>query len=208
MAVRGRKSVISVPSCSTCTLLIGKLTITILDVDALELEVAEKEKQEAAKPAAKKGKNAAKKPKTANRLDERFQITPEHDPDHIFDEEKEMINRLREEIEDCRFYSDKWICYFLFARRHNYDAVKELLSKYLQTRRDFGWRTCSPIFTEESLRSDRAFITKKISLIDHLPYLEPQDSCTGRAASLTKKAEWFCGYSSEERVRMVENFKI
>lgn len=118
---------------------------------------AEKSKSSSSK------KDAKKKKKTANRLDERFQIGPEHDPDHIFDEEMEMITRLRSEIEDLRFYSDKWVCYFLFSRRHDYDSVKDLLQKYLKTRADFGWRTCSPIFTEDSLRSDRSYTLQSVS---------------------------------------------
>jgi hypothetical protein len=113
------------------------------DVDALEKEaqIKEAEQNKKARPTdAKK----SKKVKTANQLDERFQLTPEHDREYIFDEERDMIQELRNEIEDLRFYTDKWICYWLFSRRHDLLAVKDLLRKYLQLRGELGWCTKMP----------------------------------------------------------------
>lgn len=95
---------------------------------------------------------------TLNKLDEKFQITEKHDPDHIFPEELEYIKQLREEFPDLQFYSDKWIVYFLCARRHDLDEVRELLGKFLKMRTDYGWRTSMPdIYTDtfKAMRNDR-----------------------------------------------------
>lgn len=119
----------------------------IVDVDALEREALEKQAKEVKGPKTSKKKN-----KTANKLDERFQITPDHDPEHIFDEERGMVQELRNEIEDLRFYSDKWIVYFLCARRHDMAATKELVNKYLTLRADNGWRTCLPDINTDTYR--------------------------------------------------------
>jgi hypothetical protein len=85
------------------------------DVDALEKEAQIKEAEQNKKARPNDAKKS-KKVKTANQLDERFQLTPEHDREYIFDEERDMIQELRNEIEDLRFYTDKWICYWLFSR--------------------------------------------------------------------------------------------
>jgi hypothetical protein len=121
------------------------------EIEALEREAAEKEAKEAAQQKSKK------KNKTANKLDERFQLTDKHDREHIFPEELEMVKQLRSEIPDLRFYSDKWIVYFLCARRHEITAVKELLVKYLKMREEYGWRTCLPDIhtdTHKDMRND------------------------------------------------------
>jgi len=55
--------------------------------------------------------------------DERFQLTPDHDPEHIFPEELDMVATLRQRIPELKFYSDKWIVFFLCARRHVLDDV-------------------------------------------------------------------------------------
>ena len=55
--------------------------------------------------------------------DPRFQLTDKHDAEHIFPEEHEMIAELRNRIPLLRFYSEKFIVYFLCARRHDVDEV-------------------------------------------------------------------------------------
>jgi hypothetical protein len=53
------------------------------------------------------------KPHTFNDLDERFQITDKHDPEHIFDEEYDMIAELRRDIQglgECHVNPKRFRC--------------------------------------------------------------------------------------------------
>jgi hypothetical protein len=59
-----------------------------------------------------------KKEETFNNLAERFQWHGGIDPDHIFDEEKEMIKELREQVPELEKETDKFVAVFLFSRRH------------------------------------------------------------------------------------------
>jgi len=75
--------------------------------------------------------------KTENDLAERFQWTEELDPDHIFDEEKELISKLRQEIPQLVDENDKFVATFLFARRHNFTETSILLKEFYKKRRIF-----------------------------------------------------------------------
>lgn len=59
------------------------------------------------------------KTKTENDLDERFQWHKGLDPEHIFDGELEIINKLRATIPQLEKETDKFVACFLFARRHS-----------------------------------------------------------------------------------------
>jgi len=67
-----------------------------------------------------------------NDLENCFQWHEGLDPDHIFDEEKEMIQQLREVIPELVNESDKFVAVFLFARRHNMKEVTELLQGFFK----------------------------------------------------------------------------
>lgn len=60
-----------------------------------------------------------KHPKTENDLEERFQWHKGLDPNHIFEDELEMIKKLRKEIPELELENDKFVAAFLFARRHS-----------------------------------------------------------------------------------------
>jgi len=78
------------------------------------------------------------KPKTDNELHERFQWTKELDPDHIFEEEKEMIKELREKIPQLEKESDKFVATFLFARRHDVKEAASLLTKFYKLKAQYA----------------------------------------------------------------------
>lgn len=59
------------------------------------------------------------KVKTENDLEERFQWHKGLDPDHIFDDERELIKKLRAVIPELEKENDKFVAVFLFARRHS-----------------------------------------------------------------------------------------
>jgi len=76
------------------------------------------------------------KTKFENELDERFQWHEGLDPDHIFDEEKEMIQVLRSKIPDLEAEDDKFVATFLFARRHDMKDIESLLLKFFKKKRE------------------------------------------------------------------------
>jgi hypothetical protein len=104
-----------------------------------------------------------KKSKTFNRLDERFQLKPEHEPNHIFDEEKEMIKELRQNpLFDS--LDDKTLAVFLFARRHDIGAVKELLKKHVDVKIKYGfdkelpkWEEVQSVMGKSNVRINGAY---------------------------------------------------
>jgi hypothetical protein len=62
-----------------------------------------------------------------------------HDPEHIFPEEYEMIAELRRRVPELdHYFSDKFVVFFLCARRHNMDDTEELLKRYFSKRKEFG----------------------------------------------------------------------
>jgi len=79
-----------------------------------------------------------KQTKTDNDLEERFQWHKELDPDHIFEEELEMIKKLRKQIPELALESDKFVAAFLFARRHNLDETQTLLQKFFKKKAEFS----------------------------------------------------------------------
>jgi hypothetical protein len=70
-----------------------------------------------------------KRPKTENDLDERFQWNKDLSPDHIFEEELEMIKKLRKQIPELELENDKFVAVFLFARRHGIIVRKKRMGK-------------------------------------------------------------------------------
>lgn len=69
---------------------------------------------------------------TFNDLDKRFQLSPEHDPNHVFPEEMEMVRQMRDELSkdfraEIEAATDKFLLTFLFARRHKVKESVELL---------------------------------------------------------------------------------
>jgi len=79
-----------------------------------------------------------KRKKTENDLDERFQWVEGLDPDHIFDDEKEMIAQLREAIPQLVDESDKFVATFLFARRHDLKETITLLKEFYKKKEEYA----------------------------------------------------------------------
>lgn len=92
------------------------------------------------------------KKETLNSLDERFQLTEEHDDNHIFPEELELINEMRRRRPELEKESDKFLCVFLFARRHDLEETIELLDKYVKKRKELGFDVNFPSMKDENLR--------------------------------------------------------
>ena len=65
------------------------------------------------------------KVKTENDLEERFQWNTSLNPDHIFEDELEMIKELRKVIPELELEDDKFVAVFLFARRHSIQRKQE-----------------------------------------------------------------------------------
>jgi len=76
--------------------------------------------------------------KTENDLDEKFQWHKGLDPDHIFEEELEMIKKLRKQIPELELETDKFVAVFLFARRHNLDETQALLKKFYKKKAEYS----------------------------------------------------------------------
>jgi len=93
-----------------------------------------------------------KKGETFNALDERFQLQPQHDDNHIFPEEYEMITEMRRKKPELEKESDKFLCVFLFSRRHDVEDTLELLEKYMKKRKEFGFDVNPPNVKEEALK--------------------------------------------------------
>ena len=77
-------------------------------------------------------------------MDIRFQLQPHHDPEHIFDEELEMVKILRERIPALEEWSDKFIVCFLCARRHDIEETVKLFEKHLSKAKDLGFDKALP----------------------------------------------------------------
>jgi len=93
------------------------------------------------------------KVETFNQLDPKFQLTPDHDPDHIFPEEYEFIKTLRSKRPELSGESDKFLVVFLCARRHNIDDTLELLDKFCKKRKALGFEDNPPTLDDEVLRN-------------------------------------------------------
>lgn len=81
---------------------------------------------------------------TFNELDERFQWREGLDPDHIFDEEREMIKELRKEVPELEKEDDKFVAVFLFSRRHDLKQVKELLQTFFKKKKTLNIKEHKP----------------------------------------------------------------
>jgi hypothetical protein len=103
------------------------------------------------KEKAEKGEKGERS-ETFNQLDERFQLQPHHDPNHIFPEELELIKELRRRRPELEKESDKFLCTFLFARRHDVDQTLELLDNYIAKRKELGFDVNPPTLKDEALR--------------------------------------------------------
>jgi hypothetical protein len=82
---------------------------------------------------------------TFNELDEKFQLNPEDDDEKIFEEEIQMITELRNHFGkelDC--LNDKFLAWFLCARRHNLEQVIELLHSFLSKRKESEYEDIAP----------------------------------------------------------------
>lgn len=93
-----------------------------------------------------------KKVETFNSLDEKYQLKPEHDDNHIFPEEYELIAELRKKRPELEKETDKFLCVFLFARRHNLDDTLELLDKYNKKKKELGFDVNPPSIKDEALK--------------------------------------------------------
>lgn len=89
---------------------------------------------------------------TFNQLDERFQVLDHHDPEIIFPEELEMIKELREQRPELEKESDKFLCVFLCARRHNIQDTLKLLDKYTKKRKELGFDVNPPTLKDDALK--------------------------------------------------------
>jgi len=110
------------------------------------------------------------KSKTDNDLEERFQWHEGLDPDHIFDEEREMIKELRKNIPQLQHETDKFIATFLFARRHNMKDVGALLKKFYHKKEEFAsdldfHRVPSVTYTK--------ILSKSSEFVGNLPVFQP-----------------------------------
>lgn len=131
-----------------------------------EKESKEKDRKEKDK---EKDKNKSEKVETFNSLDERFQLKPEHDDNYIFPEELELIQELRRRRPELQAETDKFLCVFLFARRHNLDDTIELLDKYNKKRRELGFDVKPPSIKDETLRKhiEQGMILKQKFSVDN-----------------------------------------
>jgi len=116
----------------------------------------------------KKGDKA--KVETFNSLDEKYQLKPEHDDNHIFPDELELIAELRKQRPELEKETDKFLCVFLFARRHILEDTIELLDKYMKKRRELGFDVNPPNIKDEALKKhieQGMIIKQKFSVDNH-----------------------------------------
>lgn len=85
-----------------------------------------------------------KKEKTFNDLDPDFQWNETLDPDHIFDQERELINQVKKELPELADEQDKFILVFLIARRHDVPATVSLLKKFIKIQSQYGYSSRQP----------------------------------------------------------------
>jgi hypothetical protein len=84
---------------------------------------------------------------TPNSLAPEFQVTPDHDPEHIFAREYELIEEVRKLVPGVAKWPDRYILVFLFARRHSVPHTVKLLNKHIQYCQSMGFRE----ITEDNL---------------------------------------------------------
>lgn len=134
-----------------------------------EKEHKEKEKESRKEKDKGKDKDKSDRVETFNSLDERFQLKPEHDDNHIFPEELELIQELRKRRPELQAETDKFLCVFLFARRHSLDDTVELLDKFNKKRRELGFDVKPPSIKDETLRKhiEQGMILKQKFSVDN-----------------------------------------
>jgi len=76
--------------------------------------------------------------KTFNGLAPEFQLSPEHDPDHIFPRELELIEQLRSQVPEAEHWPKRFLLIFLFARRHSVPHTIKLLVKHIDFLKSLG----------------------------------------------------------------------
>lgn len=105
----------------------------------VEIErIYEQRRQKALKALQAKDPNQ----KTFNDLAEKFQLTPEDDDETVFDEELELVAQLRAHYGSrIDVLSDRYLIWFLCARRHNMEQVIELLDNHLARRAECEYDT-------------------------------------------------------------------
>jgi len=139
--------------------------------DHKEKEHKEKDhKEKDHKDKDKKEKEAKQeKVETFNSLDIRFQLKPEHDDNYIFPEELELIQELRRRRPELEKETDKFLCVFLFARRHNLDDTVELLDKYNKKKKELGFDVNPPSLKDELLKKhiEQGMILKQKFAVDN-----------------------------------------
>jgi len=91
---------------------------------------------------------------TFNELDEKFQWHEALDPDHIFDEEKEMIKELRAQVPQLERESDKFVAVFLFSRRHDVAQVQELLHSFYKKKESLNIQEHKPTLRHTPILRD------------------------------------------------------
>jgi len=107
-----------------------------------------------------------KKVKTFNRLDERFQLKPEHGGDFVFKEEKEMIREMKKKNIEFETLDDKLILSFLFSRRHDVNAATEVLTNHLRVKERVGFKETLPTRIDCEEIWKQGFIYKKSGVVD------------------------------------------
>jgi len=139
-----------------------------------------------------------KKKKTFNRLDERFQLKPEHHQDHVFEEEREMVAEMKRRNTSFSSLDDKVLLVFLFARRHNIDASIELLEHHIKMREKVGLKDKLPSQEEVDEILKPGFNIRKDNCYDKYGrmiryYFFELDLPKGRSPDLYwKYAYWEC----------------
>jgi len=76
---------------------------------------------------------------TFNGLDPKFQVTTEHDPDHIFPEELDLVEQVRNQVPGAANWPIRYILIFLFARRHSVPHSVNLLTKHINWLKTMGF---------------------------------------------------------------------
>jgi len=76
---------------------------------------------------------------TFNDLAPQFQLTDEHDENHIFPEERHLVQKVREQCQETVEWPDRYILIFLFARRHSIPHTIRLINKHLAWIKSLGF---------------------------------------------------------------------
>eukprot|EP01130_Rhizamoeba_saxonica_P005984 TRINITY_DN2371_c0_g1_i1.p1 TRINITY_DN2371_c0_g1~~TRINITY_DN2371_c0_g1_i1.p1 ORF type:complete len:298 (+),score=92.84 TRINITY_DN2371_c0_g1_i1:137-1030(+) len=77
--------------------------------------------------------------KTMNGLDPRFNLSEGDDPNHIFDEEYELIAEVKENLPEIQDYTDRFVLAFLFARKHNVKRTIKLIKEHIAFMEEQGY---------------------------------------------------------------------